>query len=130
MPIKNTSAVGDHSVAKAVANLVDSTGIVEAGGTYTSEYLVVAGMPNLSWSINQVSGGTALQYRIEKASRRFTVGGQNTLLWDNLVPSGLLSPSGTVYGTSVFATQAIRLVLISPSGAPDARVTFHLSAAA
>lgn len=131
MPIVSGKTISAQAVANGSANLAGATGVINVGGSFTSFVLDVPSLNRLTWVVIQAAGVDSIQVQPQVAFRR-GVGG--ALVWENILPAALASPSGTplVLSVNTVAVQAMQLVLshTGQQGAPAVAARFYLSGSA
>lgn len=116
MPITSGKAVGSQSVAKAGVNLEEKLAALGVGQVFTTQDLVTAGMPKLTWLL--VCGQAhSIQVQPQVAFRRVGVGFEAYEFLD-------AGPVTLVTGANPFVlelnapAQAMRLAVTNPATAP------------
>lgn len=130
MPNIGAQNVGYINAANAGANLVEFTGNLDAGGTFTSRWLVCTSLNHYAWLINHTAGVDSVLVQPQVALRR---GAGNALEWTNFAPAYLVAPGTTnLFTVNTFVAQAIRVLVTHTGGGgqPVVNVSIDLSASA
>lgn len=126
MPIVTGKNAGSQNIAKAGVNVIDTTNVSGAGGTFTSRELRTPGLPKISCNVRQTSGANSLSCTLQGAARLDQTGG---LDWFSLAPAFLTPTSGDPVEVEVnIAVQAVRLSVVNSGGAGNHDVEICLSA--
>lgn len=131
MPIVSGKTVSAQAVANGSVNHAGATGNIAVGGSSTSSGLDVPSLSRLTWVIIQSGGVDSIIAQPQVAFRR---GVANVLLWEDILPATLVSPTGTptVLSVNTVAVQAMRLVLShsGKQGALAVSARYYLSGSA
>lgn len=131
MPIVSGKTVSAQAVANGSVNLAGATGAIAVGGSATSFILEVPSLSRLTWVVIQAAGVDSVRVQPQVAFRR-GVGG--ALVWENILPAALASPTGVplVLSVNTVAVQAMQLVLshTGQQGAPSIAARYYLSGSA
>jgi hypothetical protein len=128
MPNIGAQNVGYISAANAGANLVEFTGDLAAGATFTSRWLVATALNHYAFLVNHTDGVDSVLVQPQVALRR---GAGNVLEWTNLAPAYLVAPGTTnLFTINTFVAQAIRALVTHTGGGgqPVVNVSIDLSA--
>jgi len=131
MPIVSGKTVSAQAVANGSVNLAGATGALDVGGSLSSFGLDVPSLSRLTWVIIQTAGVDSVSAQPQVAFRR---GAGGALIWVDILPAALASPTGVplVLSVNTVAVQAMRLVLshTGQQGAPVVSASFFLSGSA
>jgi hypothetical protein len=132
MPIVSGKTISAQTVANGSANFAGNTGAVaQAGPAFASFQLDVPSLNRLTWVVIQAAGVDSALVQPQVAFRR---GAAGALLWENILPAALASPTGVplVLTLNTVAVQAMRLVLShsGQQGAAAISARYYLSGSA
>ena len=131
MPIVSGKTVAAQAVANGSVNFAGGTDPIAVGGSAQSFQLDVPSLSRLTWVVIQTAGVDSIQVQPQVSFRR-GVGG--ALIWVDILPAALSSPSGVplVLSLNTVAVQAMRLVLshTGAQGAPVVSSQYFLSGSA
>lgn len=131
MPIVSGKTVAAQAVANGSVNFAGATGTIAVGGSESSFQLDVPSLSRLTWVVIQAAGVDSISVQPQVAFRR-GVGG--ALIWEDILPATLASPSGIplVLSVNTVAVQAMRVRLLhtGQQGAPVVSARYYLSGSA
>ena len=118
MPAVSGKAVGSQNVAKAGVNLEQKEAALAAGVSFTTDVLVTAGMPKLSFAV-LCDGTHSVQVACQVGYRRAAAGVDNYEFL-TVLPVQLASSTAPLFIEINAPAQAMRMLVTNPGGAPAA----------